>query len=106
MKKRTRNNRKKIQTNENETSPTSTVTWTLIFPLSLDVENISVDISLPIFGWFPLISRYLFVVSRVSLLSSCRNTSLSLPSGDFRIAPFSVSFGNDIGPDSNELFDE
>lgn len=57
----------------NKNSPTSTVTCTLIFPFSLEAENISVEMSLPIFCGLLLFAIF---------LSSNRYASLSLPSGE------------------------
>lgn len=78
-------------------SPTSTVTWTLIFPLSLEAENISVEMSLPIF-WCPalvpllpgascpllLCFAKLLLADILPFVSSIWYESLSLPSGDLR----------------------
>lgn len=78
-------------------SPTSTVTWTLIFPLSLEAENISVEISLPIFccpalmpllpaATCPLLLCFakLLLAEILPFVSSIWYESLSLPSGDLR----------------------
>lgn len=88
---------------KNANSPTSTVTWTLIFPLSLEAENISVEMSLPIF-WCPPVVPLLPTTALVAdascplllcfvkllladirfFVSSIWYESLSLPSGDLR----------------------
>lgn len=69
-------------------SPTSTVTWTLIFPLSFDAWNIPVDRS-PLL--IPFL-RFVLLFTSFLLLSSNWNKSLSLPSGDRRLLLVVVSY--------------
>lgn len=73
--------------------PTSTVTWTFIFPLSLDVERFSVEMPLSSFLWPPIkaLCWWLMVaggmlppLSTIVLPYSVIRVSLSLPSGDLR----------------------